>query len=350
MQDSGQSAQPATEILESLLAPPAEIAGYALCESRSSFIRRYGVYRRPLRFHVEDPAQRCDAYAVSPGMVMAVVDVASAGTFESPLVGQDIVEFHYRMSGSILLQGSWGELDVSEPGCLLWYQPNGCNDASERLGTRTRSRETWVSLYCDRAWLYGVCGTDATALLDGLVQECPAASAPQFRTSTRIDRMVPILKDIVKSPQRANADWLMTIARAHELLYVTLNGASHLGGGCGSSASTFSVRDRERVSHAREILMDEFTHPPELAVLARRSALSTSRLCAGFKTLFGETTSEFIRRRRLEFAHELLTTSNLQVREIARRTGYAHHGTFTAVFTRHFGITPKDLRRAAGGA
>ncbi len=134
------------------------------------------------------------------------------------------------MSGSILLQGSWGELDVSEPGCLLWYQPNGCNDASERLGTRTRSRETWVSLYCDRAWLYGVCGTDATALLDGLVQECPAASAPQFRTSTRIDRMVPILKDIVKSPQRANADWLMTIARAHELLYVTLNGASHLGG------------------------------------------------------------------------------------------------------------------------
>ena len=340
---------PATEICESLLSPPAEIAGYALCDSRSNFIRRYGVYRRPLRFQIGDPEQRCDAYAVSPGMVMAVVDVACTRTFESPLVGQDIVEFHYRMSGSILLQGSWGELDVSEPTCLLWYQPNGCNDASERLGARNRARETWVSLYCDREWLYRVAGAEAAALLDGLVREDPAAAPPQFRMSSRVDRMAPILKDIVRSPQRANADWLMTIARAHELLYVTLNGANHLSGDQagrdGRRAAAFSARDRERIDYVREILTEEFTRPPDLVALARRAAISTSRLCAGFKNLFGETTSEFIRRRRLELAHELLTSTNLQVREIARRVGYAHHGTFTAAFTRHFGMTPKVARR-----
>jgi AraC-like DNA-binding protein len=35
-----------------------------------------------------------------------------------------------------------------------------------------------------------------------------------------------------------------------------------------------------------------------------------------------------------------LMTSDLQVREIARRAGYAHHGTFIAAFTRQFGIAP----------
>ena len=42
----------------------------------------------------------------------------------------------------------------------------------------------------------------------------------------------------------------------------------------------------------------------------------------------------------------LLGSNDLQVRQIARRVGYAHHGSFTAAFTRHFGIAPKAVRRS----
>lgn len=38
----------------------------------------------------------------------------------------------------------------------------------------------------------------------------------------------------------------------------------------------------------------------------------------GFKAQFGDTASEFVRRRRLEFAHEMLTATDLQVRQVVR--------------------------------
>jgi AraC family transcriptional regulator, transcriptional activator of the genes for pyochelin and ferripyochelin receptors len=74
--------------------------------------------------------------------------------------------------------------------------------------------------------------------------------------------------------------------------------------------------------------------------------MNCSKLCSGFRQLFGETTAEFVRRQRLEFAHALLRTSDLQVQQIARRAGYLHHGSFTAAFTRQFGYSPKKVGRA----
>jgi len=57
-----------------------------------------------------------------------------------------------------------------------------------------------------------------------------------------------------------------------------------------------------------------------------------------------------VRRERLEFARELLRTSDLQVQQIARRVGYAHHGSFTAAFTRQFGYSPKKVVRATSSS
>jgi AraC-like DNA-binding protein len=332
------------EICESILFAPAGLDGAVATSPKSDFVRRYEAYRDRLRFHVASSSNRCDAYAVSPGMVMAVVDVGCTDVFESPLSGQDIVEFHYRISGSILLAGRWGELCVRGPSYLLWYQPSGYDDAAERLGARDAVRETWVSLYCDRAWLYSVGGLEAATLLDELAVEDLVFTAPRFRTSPRIGEMVPVLKDIVRMGHRGPTDWLIATAKAHELLHVTLRNARLLDAD-NAQPPSLNERDHRRVAQAREILRDEFTAPPALGTLAHRVGLNTSRLCAGFKLQFGETTSSFIRHQRLELARKLLGTTDLQVREIARRVGYRHHGTFTAAFTRHFGIAPKLIRR-----
>lgn len=333
------------EICESLLGAPAGFDGaVATASLHCEFVRRYEAYRNRLRFHVASASNRCDAYVVSPGMVMAVVDVGCTDVFESRLSGQDIVEFHYRISGSILLAGNWGELRVRGPSFLLWYQPSGYDDAAERLGARDAERETWVSLYCDRAWLYRVGGLQAATLLDELEPENMAFAAPHFKTSSRIGEMVSVLKDIVRIGDSGPSHWLMATAKAHELLHLTL-GNTRLLDSDPAQPLSLSERDRRRLTEVRAILSDEFTVPPTLGLLAHRVGLNTSRLCAGFKLQFGETTSSFIRRKRLELAQKLLATTDLQVREIARRVGYRHHGTFTAAFTRHFGIAPKRVRR-----
>jgi AraC-like DNA-binding protein len=331
------------EIRESLVSPPASPAGtLAPRDPKSALVERYEAYRAPLRFHVANSLNQCDSYAVSPSMVMTVVDVGCTAPFECRLCGQDIVEFHYRMSGSLILAGSWGEVRVREPSCLLWYQPNGCDGTAERLGVPNEVRETWVSLYCDRAWLYRAGGWPAAALLDGLTGDGAVSCAPQFRMSA-IGEMMPVLKDILRMAQHGELDWLMATAKAHELLHVTLRNAQ-LRHADEPRTLTMTDSDRRRIANARAILASEFITPPGLRALARRVGVNSSRLCGGFKVLFGETTSTFVRRQRLELAHKLLTTSDFQVREVARRIGYRHHCTFTAAFTRHFGIAPKLAR------
>jgi AraC-like DNA-binding protein len=73
--------------------------------------------------------------------------------------------------------------------------------------------------------------------------------------------------------------------------------------------------------------------------------LSTTKLCAGFMSAFGEATSAYVRRRRLERAHALLAKSGLLVSQVAKQVGYRHHSTFSAAYARHFGQPPRQLRK-----
>ena len=310
----------------------------------SNFAQRYLAYRHPLQFSCGDPGNRCDTYYLSPWMVMAVVDVASLDGFDSPLKGQDILEFHYRISGAIEIAGSWGECRVREPAWLVWFQPRGCDDASERLGAAPLGRETWVSLYCDRTWLGDVSEHAAASLDAALALPERQLLAPRYRTGPHIGATIPLLRDIVRADRDDPLHWLYACTKANELLYLTLSSLSTLEPS-GEVRLKLNGRDRRQLHAARDALAADFVDPPRLRDLARRAGMNYSKLCSGFRQLFGETTAEFVRRQRLEFAHELLRTSDLQVQQIAQRTGYAHHGSFTAAFTRQFGYSPKQVRR-----
>jgi AraC-like DNA-binding protein len=333
------------EVSETRVAVPPELqCPRAEDVSRSPFASRYLAYRHPLRFSCGNPANRCDTYYLSPCMVMAVVDVASVDRFESPLQGQDIVEFHYRLSGLIEIAGSWGECRLLEPAWLLWFQPHGCNDANERLGAAPLGRETWVSLYCDRGWLDQVNEHAAACLDPTLWAEEEGSPVPRYRSGPHIGATLPLLRDIVRAHREDPLHWLYACAKANELLYVTMSNLGTLAQReCGRLKLT--ERDRRQLHAVRDALAADFVTPPRLPDLARRAGINYSKLCSGFRRLFGETTAEFVRHRRLEYAHQLLRRSELQVQEIARRAGYAHHGSFTAAFTRHFGYSPKKVSR-----
>ncbi len=332
------------EVAERAVLVPPELQCIAHADAvRSPFASRYLAYRHPLCFASQAPRNRCDTYYLSPWMVMAVVDVASIERFESPLQGQDIVEFHYRVSGAIEIAGSWGECRFSGPAWLLWFQPQGCDDANERLGAELRARESWVSLYCDRGWLRQV-AERATSHLELTLEDTPDARvAPRFRLGPHLAATIPLLRDIVGANREDPLHWLYASAKANELLYATL---SHMPE-CATDAAhcRLTLRDRRQLHVVRDVLGSDFTSPPRLPALARQAGMNYSKLCSGFRQLFGETTTEFVRRRRLEVAHELLRTTDLQVQQVARRVGYAHHGSFTAAFVRHFGCSPKSVNR-----
>ncbi|HZO23006.1 MAG TPA: AraC family transcriptional regulator [Steroidobacteraceae bacterium] len=325
-----------------VVGPPELQCGPHADAVHSPFASRYLAYRYPLRFASEDAGNRCDTYYLSPWMVMAVVDVASSERFESPLQGQDIVELHYRVSGAIEIEGSWGECRFSGPAWLLWFQPQGCDDASEQLG-EMRARETWVSLYCDRGWLRRVAERAASHLDLALEDAAEGRATPRFRVGPHLAATVPLLRDILGANREDPLHWLYASAKANELLYATL---SHMPGYTPEVVPCrLTLRDRRQLQSVRDLLASDFASPPRLPALARQAGMNYSKLCSGFRQLFGETTTEFVRRRRLEMAHELLRTTDLQVQQIARRVGYAHHGSFTAAFVHHFGCSPKSVSR-----
>ena len=53
---------------------------------------------------------------------------------------------------------------------------------------------------------------------------------------------------------------------------------------------------------------------------------------------------DYVRRRRLQLAHQLLQNSNLAIGEIAARVGFSSQSAFTAALTRQFGRSARALR------
>jgi AraC-like DNA-binding protein len=353
-QDVAPPVPPASvpEVTEQLISFPGHAGGTARSGAGGyPLVRRYGAYRRPLRFLASAVSDRCHTYCVSPDMLMAVVDVGCRGTFESTISGQDIVEFHYRLAGSIALAGSWGEVQLEDPACLLWYQAAGCDDVAERMGpaqlTRvTPQRESWISLYCDRRWLARIGGSGVMSILGELPQKATGWAAPVFRVSSPDGQTIRLAREILAIEGSSPIDCLLATAKAHEMLAMTLSRARFAAAGQRSSRRADSS-ERRAATLAREILNRELLRPPSVPELARRVGVNRFRLGAVFKQEFGEQVADFVRRQRLELSAELVRGSTLQVREIALRVGYQHHSTFTAAFKRHFGATPKRVRRSA---
>lgn len=88
-------------------------------------------------------------------------------------------------------------------------------------------------------------------------------------------------------------------------------------------------------------------HPLQVADLARIAGLSSAHLHARFIAECGETPMEYVRRRRLHMALELLRGSALPVGEIASRVGYSSQSAFAAAMLREFGHSPRRLRQGA---
>ena len=83
--------------------------------------------------------------------------------------------------------------------------------------------------------------------------------------------------------------------------------------------------------------------PAGLAALCRCSTRHFNRL---FRTHFGLSFRAKQTRFRLEKASQLLRETDSKIVDLALESGYRHLGLFNAMFKKHFGVTPSQLRRA----
>lgn len=127
-------------------------------------------------------------------------------------------------------------------------------------------------------------------------------------------------------------------------------------------ASISYTMHRDFVERVHKCKMQQFSKPvaaccdyimihleDEISItdLAQHTGYSDYYCSKKFKKETGMTPAEYIRRKRLETAANLLTTSNDDIQEIAARLHFGSQSYFTDSFRKLYGISPREYRAAA---
>ncbi len=99
--------------------------------------------------------------------------------------------------------------------------------------------------------------------------------------------------------------------------------------------------DRDRIFHARDILLSQVANPPTLLELAHQVGLNDRKLKQGFRQLFGTTVFGYLHNYRMKQAQQLLLVPGAKVANVAREVGYCNPEAFSVAFRRTFAISPK---------
>ncbi len=100
--------------------------------------------------------------------------------------------------------------------------------------------------------------------------------------------------------------------------------------------------DRDRIHHARTILLRHLDNLLSIADLAQQVGLNTCTLKYGFRQEFGKPVISYLREHRLEQARQLLDLGEMNVSEVARTVGYIDRKGFAKAFYKQFGLNPRD--------
>ena len=112
-------------------------------------------------------------------------------------------------------------------------------------------------------------------------------------------------------------------------------------------------RSEDQASPFRELqapidyIHRHFSDEISIELLARASNLSVSALERRFKKHLGKTPHQYLVDVRLDNGRKLLLETDKAIGVIALETGFADHSHFSRVFTRRFGKTPSQVRRAS---
>jgi AraC-like DNA-binding protein len=105
-----------------------------------------------------------------------------------------------------------------------------------------------------------------------------------------------------------------------------------------------------RLRRARDFMEGHLDQDLTLDRVARAACLSSFHFHRSFRAAFGETPRDYVTRRRLERARELLRQGHLPVTEVCLAVGFESLGSFSAAFHRRFGRPPSRSREEGASA
>lgn len=111
------------------------------------------------------------------------------------------------------------------------------------------------------------------------------------------------------------------------------------------SVRGISPEERATLEHARLLLMRNFSCPPTISQIARQVGMNETKLKREFKQFYGLPVYRYFKRAKMERAMDLLTSTDLSIREIAFRCGYDSQSQFSAAFREIYNLAPLDAHK-----
>ncbi|WP_294155623.1 AraC family transcriptional regulator [uncultured Clostridium sp.] len=109
---------------------------------------------------------------------------------------------------------------------------------------------------------------------------------------------------------------------------------------------SLSLSDVNALKKAHDILTKEALNPPTIKSLSKMVFLNEQKLKAGFSAKYHMSIGQYTASIRMAMAETLLSTTELNIDEIAKKIGYNHSGNFVKMFKKTHGKTPLAFRKS----
>lgn len=87
------------------------------------------------------------------------------------------------------------------------------------------------------------------------------------------------------------------------------------------------------------------SEPLDCGCLAEKWGISLRTFFRHWREVYKETPAQYLQKRRMEFARNLLLRTDMDIAQTAENAGFASMGYFIQAFKRYYGVTPAMFRR-----
>ena len=150
-----------------------------------------------------------------------------------------------------------------------------------------------------------------------------------------------LIQQLTAHKYKSNFAFDFLRCKANELILSAFIGANDV-----LQQSNWNNQDIAILNAIRNYLKNHYQQEFHLQDLVKMFGINEYKLKNGFKALFGDTVFAYIRKLRLQAAHQMLLESPLEIKEIAYLTGFKYSHHFTKVYFDHFNKLPKESRKA----
>ena len=106
----------------------------------------------------------------------------------------------------------------------------------------------------------------------------------------------------------------------------------------------YAGKNTDAISRVFEFSNRNFNKDITLELVAAEVGLSSQYLSKVFKEKYGSNFIDYITKKRLQYAEELLKKGNFNIKEISKMSGYEDSNYFCKIFKKDTGLSPKQYR------